>query len=579
MIRMSCTAAIASVVVASSALAQVASWNFNSATLTAPFPATTGSGTMSLIGGVTFTTNTGSPNDAGVPNNAPNTTSYPAQGVGSGTAGVEFVFSTAGFDNIRFVFDQRHSNTSSRFTQAQYSVDGGATFTIGPTFETPGGDTWNFDRTLDLTGVAGAGDNPALRVRIVSVFDPALGNAYSASRVTSTYAGSGTLRMDNVRVLGDAVVSTPPQGSGVFSPAAVCRGAETTLTVTASPGLNPPSGSLTVTADLSALGGSAAQSLTFLGGNSYGATILVGPGAATGFLTIPVTVSDDLGRSSTAPTGLAVGACDFSSSAPVVISMIYGAGGNSGAIFNADFVEIYNRSCAAITLDGWSLQYTSAGGNNAFDGTRQVNLSGVIRPGEYRLIQTQRVAEGAPGLPIPTPDFTAFPANQGETPVPPQTANGFGMALDAGRLALCNTTDPIGFGCVASNVVDLVGYGGSASCYEGVAPTATASNTTAVIRKNNGCQDSNNGFNDFDVVFPRDPFNGLTPATPCTDCPPPACRADFNGDGNLDPDDLADYIACYFTAPPCPLADYSGDGSTDPDDLSDYIADFFAGCN
>jgi probable HAF family extracellular repeat protein len=56
------------------------------------------------------------------------------------------------------------------------------------------------------------------------------------------------------------------------------------------------------------------------------------------------------------------------------------------------------------------------------------------------------------------------------------------------------------------------------------------------------------------------------------------CAADFNGDGTLDPDDLADFIACYFTEPPCPLADYSGDGTTDPDDLSDFIAAYFAGC-
>lgn len=56
------------------------------------------------------------------------------------------------------------------------------------------------------------------------------------------------------------------------------------------------------------------------------------------------------------------------------------------------------------------------------------------------------------------------------------------------------------------------------------------------------------------------------------------CRADFNGDGNLDPDDLADYIACYFAMPPCILADFNNDSNVDPDDLSDYIGAFFAGC-
>ncbi len=55
------------------------------------------------------------------------------------------------------------------------------------------------------------------------------------------------------------------------------------------------------------------------------------------------------------------------------------------------------------------------------------------------------------------------------------------------------------------------------------------------------------------------------------------CPADFNCDGVLDPDDLADYIGCFF-GPPCLLSDYNGDGFTDPDDLADYIGVFFAGC-
>ncbi|MGD9690162.1 MAG: hypothetical protein AB7K52_10965 [Phycisphaerales bacterium] len=56
------------------------------------------------------------------------------------------------------------------------------------------------------------------------------------------------------------------------------------------------------------------------------------------------------------------------------------------------------------------------------------------------------------------------------------------------------------------------------------------------------------------------------------------CFADFNGDGNLDPDDLGDYINCYFALPPCPAADFNSDGNVDPDDLGDYINVFFFGC-
>ncbi len=65
---------------------------------------------------------------------------------------------------------------------------------------------------------------------------------------------------------------------------------------------------------------------------------------------------------------------------------------------------------------------------------------------------------------------------------------------------------------------------------------------------------------------------------PYPTCTALACRADLNGDGALDPDDLSDFIGCYFTVPPCAAGDYNGDGLTDPDDLSDYIGAFFTGC-
>ena len=56
------------------------------------------------------------------------------------------------------------------------------------------------------------------------------------------------------------------------------------------------------------------------------------------------------------------------------------------------------------------------------------------------------------------------------------------------------------------------------------------------------------------------------------------CVADFNGDGTLDPDDLADYIAIFFAVPAGAGSDFNADGNTDPDDLADFIAAFFAGC-
>lgn len=51
--------------------------------------------------------------------------------------------------------------------------------------------------------------------------------------------------------------------------------------------------------------------------------------------------------------------------------------------------------------------------------------------------------------------------------------------------------------------------------------------------------------------------------------------ADFNRDGIVDPDDLADFISGFFSTPADPRCDFNGDGLVDPDDLADYIVAFF----
>ncbi|MGD9690850.1 MAG: PEP-CTERM sorting domain-containing protein [Phycisphaerales bacterium] len=56
---------------------------------------------------------------------------------------------------------------------------------------------------------------------------------------------------------------------------------------------------------------------------------------------------------------------------------------------------------------------------------------------------------------------------------------------------------------------------------------------------------------------------------------PNPCLADFNQDGNVDADDLGDFINCYFALPPCPGAEFNGDGNIDADDLGDFINTYF----
>src|SRR5262245_53317779 len=70
---------------------------------------------------------------------------------------------------------------------------------------------------------------------------------------------------------------------------------------------------------------------------------------------------------------------------------------------------------------------------------------------------------------------------------------------------------------------------------------------------------------------------GCWPVVAMAQTPPP-CSADFNRDGFLNPDDLADFITCFFLQAQfpgvCPEAEFNGDGFVNPDDLADFITAF-----
>ena len=86
----------------------------------------------------------------------------------------------------------------------------------------------------------------------------------------------------------------------------------------------------------------------------------------------------------------------------VVISQVYGGGGNTGAPIRNDFIELFNRGRSAVNLSGWSVQYASATGES----WQVTPLNGVIQAGGYYLVHQ---AEGAnTALPaVPSPDAAA----------------------------------------------------------------------------------------------------------------------------------------------------------------------------
>src|SRR5262245_44639100 len=73
----------------------------------------------------------------------------------------------------------------------------------------------------------------------------------------------------------------------------------------------------------------------------------------------------------------------YAVSPDVVISQVYGGGGNSGAQYANDFIELYNRGASAVSVSGWTVQYASAAGST----WSRTTLSGSIAPGRYYLVR------------------------------------------------------------------------------------------------------------------------------------------------------------------------------------------------
>jgi hypothetical protein len=91
------------------------------------------------------------------------------------------------------------------------------------------------------------------------------------------------------------------------------------------------------------------------------------------------------------------------------------------------------------------------------------------------------------------------------------------MSASTGKIGLFSTTTLITAGttCPTANVIDFIGYGPTANCFEG-APGAVLSNTTAALRLTGGCADVQANNLDFSVGAPA-PQNSATAAAVC-DC-------------------------------------------------------------
>ncbi|HEY4132677.1 MAG TPA: lamin tail domain-containing protein, partial [Gemmatimonadaceae bacterium] len=176
----------------------------------------------------------------------------------------------------------------------------------------------------------------------------------------------------------------------------------------------------------------------------------------------------------------------------VVISQIYGGGGNSGATLTNDFIELFNPGSSVVDLSGWSVQYASSAGT----AWQVTNLSGSIQPGGYYLVQESKGTGGT--TPLPTADATGTIA----------------MSATAGKVLVTATTTAQSGTCPAG-ASDLVSFGTAATdC--GAKTTATLTNTTAAIRGQSGCSFTGDNSADFSSGAPAPRNMASTAIAPCT---------------------------------------------------------------
>jgi len=165
----------------------------------------------------------------------------------------------------------------------------------------------------------------------------------------------------------------------------------------------------------------------------------------------------------------------------VVISQVYGGGGNVGSTWKNDFIELHNRSNVAVSLAGWSVQYASSAGSS----WAKTDLSGTIQPGAYYLVQ--EAAQGGGTISLPTPDATGTIL----------------MSATAGKVALVSSTTLLTGTCpTGGSLVDFLGFGGVGTNCSETSPLVALTNTTAALRGNAGCLDADNNSTDFATGAP-----------------------------------------------------------------------------
>ena len=279
-------------------------------------------------------------------------TSY-AAGTGSGTGGDTYSLGTAGAPDRAFGSLNSGSNSPTvgvvltnstgatitsldlAFTAEQWRLGGATTartdrLVFGYSTDATGlaDGTWLAAPALDATSTLTSGTAAALDGNAAANRSAVTGSVTGLSvapgaRIVLRWASQDVSGSDDALGIDDLSITprgiptggpTDPSGTGSADPTSIAQGGQTTLTVAVTPGTNPASTGLAVSADLTAIGGSATTPLlddgvapdATAGDDIFSASATVDPAAAPGTTSLPFTITDAQDRSASGSIPLTV---------------------------------------------------------------------------------------------------------------------------------------------------------------------------------------------------------------------------------------------------------------------------------
>jgi hypothetical protein len=121
--------------------------------------------------------------------------------------GAEFLFSTAGYQDIVLTYDWFATTQGVKHQQVQYTVDGSTWQNVGPVQVAPGTEGWTNNVNVDFSSISNVNDNSLFGVRIVSAYAPDGPNAGSYVNLAGNLINStsGNWRLDNIALSGNVI--------------------------------------------------------------------------------------------------------------------------------------------------------------------------------------------------------------------------------------------------------------------------------------------------------------------------------------------------------------------------------------